>query len=241
MSRFTPRAASTGPKPFTWSYSKLKNYEACALKHQKVDLDETYAEPPSEQLEYGNYFHDMMKKAVRSGTPLPEALKSFQPIVNKLTRVSNPDQFIETELKLAITRDMKPTGFFAKDVWFRGVLDYLKRVPTGNGYQIALAVDYKTGKLLDDPVQLGLFSQMVMSHYPRTILVRTEYFWTNDMQFTREDFTTKDMLPLWTELLPRVAAMERSYNSGVYEPHQSGLCKRYCPVVSCEHNGRYGQ
>jgi hypothetical protein len=32
--------------------------------------------------------------------------------------------------------------------------------------------------------------------------------------------------------------MEDAWRSEVFNPRPSGLCKRYCDVVSCVHNGR---
>jgi hypothetical protein len=235
--RFTPRPQTLARKPFTWSYSKLKNYEACAQKHLKVDLDKSFEELPSQQLKDGNDFHDAMKMAVGQCSALPASLVKFQKWVTKLTHVSNPYQIIQVEQKLAITKDLKPCGFFDKDVWFRGVVDYLKLVPVGEN-QLALMVDYKTGKLLDDPVQLALFAQLIFSHHPSTLRIRTEYLWTQEGDggdTTREDFEPKDMVQLWTLLLPRVAALEGSYNTGVYPVKPSGLCKKHCPVASCAH------
>jgi hypothetical protein len=237
MNHFAPRPQTTQRKPFSWSYSKLKNYEACPQKHLKVDLDKTFEEAQTPQLKDGNDFHDAMKVAVSSGSPLPPPLAKFQKWVDKLTLVSNPYQIIQVEQKLAITKDLKPCGFFDKDVWFRGVVDYLKLVPVGKS-QLALAVDYKTGKLLDDPVQLALFAQLIFSHHPNTLKIRTEYLWTQEDDTTREDFVPEDMVQLWTLLLPRVAALEKSYDTGDYPVKPSGLCKKHCPVASCAHYQR---
>ena len=240
VGRFTPRPQAQpafNARPFTWSYSKLKNYESCPQKHLRVDLLKEFEEAPSAQLEEGNAFHAAMAKAVSTGAPIDARFKDFQKWVDKLTLVSNPYQIVNVELKLAITRDFKPCGYFDKNVWFRGVIDYLKFAPYKE-YQVGLAADYKTGKMLDDPVQLALFAQLAFSHYPTTLKVRTEYMWTQDDCTTREDFTPADMTGLWTVLLPRVQALEESYNSGQYPLKPSGLCKKHCPVVTCAHNGR---
>lgn len=242
MNRFAPRpktySASGERKPFTWSYSKLKNYKACAKKHLEVDLLKNFEEPPSPQLTEGNRFHEAMKLAVSANTPLPKEFIKYQKWVDQLTRVSNDFQIIQVEQKLAMTRDYKPCGYFDSNVWFRAVIDYLKILPFAR-YDLAWAVDYKTGKLIEDPVQLALSAQVIFAHYPRVAKVRTDYFWTHESPpNTREDFIRQDMIGLWTSVLPDVDAMEASYNSGDYPVSPSGLCKRHCPVLSCAHNGR---
>lgn len=238
FNRFAPRMRVEEKTSFTWSYSKLKNFETCELKHFKVDLSKEFEEVPGPQLAEGNRFHDAMKVCVNSGAPLPDEFKKQQKYLELLTKVTDPFQIIQTELKLAITRELKPCGYFARDVWFRGIIDYLKFVPVKEN-QICLAVDYKTGRMLDDAVQLALFAQLVFSHHPNTLIVRTDYLWTQDDCFTREDFKPADMLNLWTVLGPRVAAMESAYNTGQYKAKKSGICKKHCPVTTCVHNGSY--
>jgi ATP-dependent helicase/DNAse subunit B len=48
---------------------------------------------------------------------------------------------IYTELRLGVTRDWKPTKFFASDVWFRGVIDCLIVLENGD----CLVIDWKYG------------------------------------------------------------------------------------------------
>lgn len=242
MNRFAPQPQRIQEKkPFTWSYSKLKNFEGCPKKHFEVDLAKNFEEVKGEALLYGDRFHDQMKIAVDGLKYLPDDLKDFNWLIDKLTLVSNPLQIIKVEQKLAITREFAPCGFFAKDVWFRGVIDYSKFVPVNETQQIAGLVDYKTGKPAEDPVQLALFAQLIFSHFPNTVKIRTDYFWTQAGAFSREDFTPADMVHLWTELNPRVAKLEQAYVTDTYPAVKSGLCKKHCPVLSCANNGRRDQ
>lgn len=242
MNRFAqpPRPMQSGPKPFSWSYSKLKNFESCPLKHQQVDLLKNFSEVRSEQLDYGDDFHDAMKKGVTTAPhKLPEKFKDYQWFLDKLTSESNPLAIIIAEQKLAINKAFQPCGYFDSNAWFRCIIDYAKFVPVDQERQIVLTVDYKTGKMLDDPVQLALSAQCIFSHFPQTVKARTEYFWAQDQCTTREDFTPADMLNLWTIMNPRVDAMEQAWLTGQYVPVKSGLCKRHCPVSNCVNNGSY--
>ena len=49
-------------KNFTWSYSKLKNYETCPRRYKAIDVDKSIEQPRSEALERGEELHDAMKK-----------------------------------------------------------------------------------------------------------------------------------------------------------------------------------
>jgi CRISPR/Cas system-associated exonuclease Cas4 (RecB family) len=54
---------------------------------------------------------------------------------------NHPIEDIVPELKLAITRDYKPTGFFDKDAYFRGVID----MPIHLQNNDAVVIDHKRG------------------------------------------------------------------------------------------------
>lgn len=54
---------------------------------------------------------------------------------------NHPIDYIEPELKLAITRDYKPTGFFSDDAYFRGVIDLPIQLLNGD----AVVIDHKRG------------------------------------------------------------------------------------------------
>ena len=46
-----------------------------------------------------------------------------------------------------------------------------------------------------------------------------------------------DEAVLWKPWLSKYAALEKAYETGVWNPRPSGLCRRHCPVVECPHNG----
>ena len=236
MSRFAPRAAR--PRRFSWSYSRLKNFETCAYRHQQVDLEKTVADQEGPELLDGNEAHDALAKAI-TGTPLPSKLAKYQPWVDRLTSKGNDTIYVEQ--KLALTETHEASEFFGNAAWFRGVIDYLKLVETSKGV-VALMVDWKTGKRVEDSVQLALFAAMVFAHYPQVAKVRTEFVWlkegTDLDHTTREDFTRADMDDLWLALDERIEALKYAWEQGAYPPNPGRLCRKYCPVVHCEYHGK---
>ena len=43
---------------------------------------------------------------------------------------------------------------------------------------------------------------------------------------------------IWQGFVPRVAKLESAYERDKWPAKTSGLCKAWCPVLSCEFNGR---
>lgn len=217
------------PKPFAWSYSKLKNYETCPKRHYNVDVAKTVKEEESEHIAYGNAVHKALADAISGKAPLPKPFNHLQEWVDKVTRSEGT---ILVEQQLAITKELNPTEWFGKNVWFRGVGDVVKI----NG-PVALAIDWKTGKITEDGVQLALMAQCVFAHHPAVEKIRTEFVWLKEDATTRADFTRDDMVKVWAGLLPRVSILENAYVAQEFPPKPGYLCRRFCPVTSCPHHG----
>lgn len=217
-------------KPFTWSFSKLKNFETCPLRHLEVDINKNFSDEGGEALVWGNEVHDAFHKCLRDGVPLPEAMALYQKWIDRV-RAGTGDLLVEQ--KYAITKDFQPTSYFAPNVWYRGIADVVRINDV-----VALAVDWKTGAIKVDSVQLMLMAQCLFSHFPALKVIQTKYVWLADDCETTETYTRNDVAGGWVGLLERVAELEHAWKSGDYPAKKSGLCYKYCPVLTCEHNGR---
>lgn len=216
-------------KAFAWSYSKLKNYETCPKRHFHVDIAKDFKEAESEQLKFGNYVHKELANAIVARGAVPENIKELQKWVQKV--ITSPGNIL-VEQQLAILRDYTACTWFDKKTWFRGIGDVIKIV--GN---IALIIDWKTGKVTEDSVQLMLMAQCVFSHYPSIQAVRAEFVWLKEDATTSQNFLRSDMPGHWASLLPRVGNLESANQTMTYPAKPGFLCKRWCPVTTCPHFG----
>ena len=217
------------PKPFSWSWSKIKNFNTCPRRYYEIDVAKRVKEEESETLAWGNSVHDALHKYVAKGTPLPKAMVQFQDIADK---VKNAKGTVIVEQKFALTEELEPCDFFDKKAWFRGIADAL----VVNG-RVALAIDYKLGKVLEDSQQLSLLAACVLAHHPEVEKVRTEYWWLKDDAVSRAHFSRESLPEIWNNVMPHVKQLKEAHETMTFPPKQSGLCKRFCPVVSCPHHG----
>ena len=218
------------PKPFTWSYSRLKNYESCPKRHYEIDITKNVKEEEGEALLWGNRVHAAFAARLSKATPLPAGMDEWEPWCERI--LSTPGEIL-VEQKLAITRDFGPTGFFERDVWFRGVADVLKI----NG-PVALAIDWKTGKVVEDSQQLALMAACIFAHHSGVQKIRTEFAWLKEDAASRADFERGEMVKMWANLWPRIEALEHAHNTTTYPAKPGALCRRWCPVKSCPHHGQ---
>lgn len=217
------------PKSFAWSYSKLKNYETCPKRYHAVDVEKSVKEEEGEALLWGNAVHKALADRLDKGIELPKPMKEYEKWAALLSEGGGT---IYVEQKLAITKDFGKTSWFGDDAWFRGIGDVIKI----NG-PVALIVDYKTGKILEDGSQLALMAACVFAHHPEVRRVRSEFIWLKEDATTRADFTREGMATIWKSLWPRIEQLEEAHKTMTFPPKPGGLCKRYCPVSFCPHHG----
>ncbi len=216
-------------KEWAWSYSKKKNYDTCPKRHYEVDILKNYTET-SEQLTWGNEVHDALANACSGKAPLPPTMGAYQKWVDVVR--SSPGKLL-VEQKFAITRDFKKTQYFGTDVWYRGICDLLML----NG-DTATAIDWKTGKIKHDSIQLMLMATCIFIHHPEINKVKTRFVWLPDDCTTPEVWERSTFQREWVPLLPEIAAMETATKATNFPPKPSPLCRKWCPVITCEHNGK---
>jgi hypothetical protein len=217
------------PKAFAWSYSRLKNFETCPKRSWHLDIAKDIKEPEGEALLWGNMVHKALADRVDKGVPLPKPMEHFEKWAR---RILAGDGTILVEQKLAINKDFGPESFFSDAAWYRGIGDAIKIVG-----KVALIIDYKTGKILEDGSQLALMAACVFAHHPEVQKVRSEFVWLKEDATSRSDFTRDDMPKVWRSLWPRIEALEHAFGSMSYPAKPGALCKRWCPVDVCPHHG----
>jgi hypothetical protein len=229
----TLSTSRTRPKPFTWSYSKLKNYETCPKRYFNIDVEKKYKEDDEAgHLGYGQLVHTSLADAINhERKTLPEQVKHLQPWVDKV--LGGAKGTILVEQQMAITASLtKASSWFGEDVWYRGIGDVVKIVGP-----VAMVIDWKTGKILEDGIQLALMAQCVFAHHPEVQKIKTRFVWLKEDATTDALFTREDMVGVWAGLLPRVTTLKNAHEQMNFPPTPNGLCKRFCIVTGCPHQG----
>jgi PD-(D/E)XK nuclease superfamily len=222
------------PEPqFKWSFSRLTAFETCGLRYYKTDLAKEVADPPSPQMLYGLEVHEGLEVACRDGVPLPPKLVSYQDVVDKLAKLPGVREF---ERAIGIREDFSPCEFDDPLSWYRAKIDVLARAGSK-----AVVIDFKTGKLRPKMLQLQLNAAAVFMHHPDVMQVEMALWWlaVKDRPMTKGIIYRGDLPALWAAILPRVRAFQLAAKLDRWSPKPSGLCKNYCPVATCEFNGKY--
>jgi hypothetical protein len=215
---------------FAWSYSRLKNFETCPKRHYHYDIAKDITEEESGALLEGHDTHKAFELRVSRKQKLPPNLARHESWIQMLVK---PPGFAYAEQKLALNSFFEPVGFFADNVWFRCVLDFTKVMDS-----FAVVVDYKTGKVGDDDTQLSLQAATVFHTIPAINRVRSGMAFVNYDKVVSKVYHRSDIPLIWNKMLPRVKKYEAAMHHKEYPPTPSGLCVKYCGVVSCPYHGK---
>jgi PD-(D/E)XK nuclease superfamily protein len=216
-------------KPFSWSFSKYKNFEVCPKRHYEVDLAKNYTDS-TEQLDWGNSVHKALADACSGKSPLPATMTEYQPWVDRVR--AGPGELL-VEQKYALTKDFQPTEYFGARAWYRGIGDVVRiDGPVG------LGLDWKTGTPKHDSRQLMLLAQCIFAFHPEVKRVRTEFVWLKEDYTTPEIFDRDTIRNEWLPILEGVKLMERAALNVDYPPKPGKLCANWCPVISCPFHGK---
>lgn len=220
-------------KPVTWSYSALDAFETCPHRYHVTKVTKEVAEPQTEATIWGNKVHRALEHRVTKLTPLPESMVEYEPIAAAVCAKAQGG-VIKAEQKMALTRDYRPTTWFGKDVYVRGITDFT--IQKGDTVFIG---DWKTGKPTPASGQLKLTAAMTFAHQPYINRIVNAFVWLKTGGVTSAVFTREDIPSIWQEFEPRVRRLEQALADNKFPKRPSGLCRKWCPVSSCEHNGNY--
>jgi ATP-dependent exoDNAse (exonuclease V) beta subunit len=214
-----------------WSYSKIKAFEQCPKQfyHDKILKEVPFKE--TEATLYGTAFHTAAEDYIGKDVPLPGKFSFAQKMLDSL---KNKQGDKLCELKLGITEDLEPCGFYDDNVWFRGIADLI--ILDGD---LAWVIDYKTGKSSKyaDKGQLELMALSVFKHYPQIKTVRAGLVFVISNDLVKSTYTEYDKPKLWEKWLAKYKQMETAAIEDVWNAKPNGLCRRHCPIIECVHNG----
>jgi len=214
--------------PRAWSYTALTDFESCPRKYYEVKVAKKWVDEMGEAAAWGNKVHQALDAYLRDETPLPIGVRKYQHLADKIKAV--PGQLF-SEQQIALNSSLQQTDWFAKDVWVRVIFD----VTVVQSNKI-LILDWKTGKRKLDNYQLKLFAAVARELYPEADKIITGFVWLKTGDIDKATYRTSD--PLWEEFMPRVARFNRAFQEEKFPEKPNGLCRAWCPVLSCEFNGK---
>jgi hypothetical protein len=214
-----------------WSFSRIKAFEQCPKQFYHEKILKQYPVVETEAMRYGTEFHKAAEDFMQGDEPLDPRF-SFALSALESLKAKRGDKLCER--KMGLTENLEPCDFFADDVWFRGIADLIILDD-----DLAWVIDYKTGKnaRYADKGQLELMALTVFKHFPQVKKVRAGLLFVISKDLIKDSYEEQTSPILWNKWLANYNRMETAFNTDVWNPKPSGLCRRHCPVTECVHNG----
>ena len=215
----------------TWSFSQFKSFEQCPKQFYHTTVLKQYPYVESASQRRGKALHAAFEHHIDRGMDLPPQFETFQPIMDSVAAM--PGKKL-VEHKFGLTEDFEITGFFAKNVWFRGVVDL-----AAVGRSKAKVLDYKTGTntRYADVRQIELMALGLFAEFPNLERVSGGLVYVDVGEFISKSVSADDVPKLKRKWLAEYDMILAAHESDTWNPKPSGLCKRHCQVVECPHNG----
>lgn len=220
------------PDTIAISHTSLSTYQTCPKQYHAKYITKEVKFQQTEHTIYGNRMHEAMEHRLRSKTPLPE---EFAALEDTALAVEQMKGHLMVEMELAVTRDLEPTQFFAKDVWLRGKADVIVFNPeTG----LLCIFDWKTGKPKKETQQLKIMALAAFYSLKGVKKIRVAFVYTKTGDVDREEFTVEQIPDIAGELRHETNRLEVAHGKNLFPPQPNGLCRQWCQVTSCQFHGR---
>lgn len=221
-------------KPYVHSYTGIKEFEQCPRRFQATKILKLYPYEESEAARYGNEVHKALEDYTNLKTPIPEKHLQFKPVVDAI--LNKPGRH-QAELAVGVRRDLSPCKFFDKDVWLRGKIDH---IAIDDENFKAWVVDWKTGKnKYPDLDQMTLMSLFVFAHHSHIRQVNSALLFLLYKDMKKQTMVIDDVEKTWWKIKERTARIEHAIEVQQFPPKPGPFCEKWCPVITCEHNGKH--
>lgn len=215
-----------------WSFSSMKTFNTCQKQYKHKYILKDVKDEGNEATRYGSAVHEAIELFLTKGEALPEAYLHYLPFIAPC--VAWPGQMY-VEFEMALGADMMPCEFKDKNYFVRGIADFVK-VDGKKAY----ILDWKTSKSarFADTKQLELMSLLLFKHFPEVEEVKAGLVFLVADKVITAKYKRENAKSAWLRWLYDVQRIEIAITNDSFTPQPNNLCRAFCPVLACEHNGR---
>lgn len=211
----------------TQSPTSLQTFLTCPRQYEAKYITKTVKFTANKHAEFGDLVHKAIEAYLKHKTPLPELLKPLERTLDDMGNV-----LFGAETKLAVDKLGKPVKFLSKDAYQRCIVD---AILTNADKSVVVCIDWKTGKHRDTQTQHDFIKKCAYALFPNAKII-TLFIYLFQGTSDRQEYDGRVL----TDLSDKMAALTGAHLTEQFPPNPSGLCRSWCDVMDCEHNGRRG-
>lgn len=214
-------------KMMTLSPTSIETFLTCPYQYKAKYITKEVKFESNAHAEFGSAVHESIEFYLLGKDKLSPMLEPLRPTLDKIKTA-----LVSAEMKLATTKWNTPCDFFHDDAYMRCIVDAVASSPDKS---TIVAFDWKTGKKRDSATQSDVIAKCIFNRYPecKKVITVFAYFMVDDM--TIKEYKKNGS---FIDLENKVAKIEQAHKVNEFPYNPNGLCKKWCDVVSCPHNGR---
>lgn len=215
---------ASGHQMMTQSPTSLQTFLTCPKQYHAKYVTKEVKFEQNDHATFGDLVHKSIEAYLKHGEPLPTILESMAEFLGKMTHV-----LVGAETKLAVDKQGNSVEFFDKSAYQRCIVDAI----IGDPDSYIICIDWKTGKKRDAQTQHDFIKKCAKAKYPNAIIA-TFFIYLFGGESDRQQYNGEAL----TELDRNMATLAIAHANNSFQPRKSGLCGKWCDVISCQYNGR---
>lgn len=208
----------------TQSPTSLQTFLTCPRQYYAKYVTKEVKFEQNDHATFGDLVHKSIENYLKHGEPLPTILEPMAEFLGKMTHV-----LVGAETKLAVDKQGNPVEFFDKSAYQRCIVDAI----IGDPDSYIICIDWKTGKKRDAQTQHDFIKKCAKAKYPNAIIA-TFFIYLFAGESDRQQYNGEFLM----ELDRNMAAVHKAHAENLFPMVKSGLCGKWCDVISCPNNGR---
>jgi len=215
----------------SWSFSRLKDFEACPLKAYVKYVEKRPDTMDKTAADRGTMIHDACEKFVRGEGEFIAEMHRFRDYFAELKPKYEAGD-VELEENWGFTLDWEITGWWDDDIWCRMKLDNFtvdERDERGHVI-VATPTDYKSGKKYGNEVthsqQGQLYALGSFLRYPTLEVANVELIYLDQGQTTKRTYTREKIMCFFKHWNDRGKRMTEAED---FPPKPNKITCMWCP------------
>lgn len=212
-----------------FSPSQVGTYDLCPRQYQAKYITKEVKFVQNKYAAFGDTVHKQIEDFLNDGKPVD---RSLQPLADVLSK--HAGKLVCAEIALGRSDKGASVGQYDKTAYINSKID---AVYTNADETVIMGLDWKTGKAKEARIQSDMNAAVLAAKYKGTakkiIMVFVHLY--HDKVYVTE-YNTEQLAIAHT--FGTILNLDMAIRENNFPPKPNGLCKKWCDVVKCPHNGR---
>ena len=212
-----------------FSPTQVSTYDLCPRQYQAKYITKEVKFVSNKHADFGNIVHKQIEDFLNDGVAMDKSLAALGEVLAK-----HKGKLVCAEISLGRSDKGDSVGQYDKTAWINSKID---AVYTNADKTVIMGLDWKTGKAKEAVIQSDMNAAVLAAKYKDTatkIIMVFVHLYHNKVYVTEYNPERLGIPRTFGIILN----LEQAIRENNFPPKPNGLCKNWCDVVACTHNGK---